>query len=223
MVAYLRNYETSELRKWGRSMKEWLEKLKNGKKDQILILLLTGILLVVIAWPSDNGASDEKETGARTEKEDGTAGEEAEAEMGNGSTIIGSADESFTLALETRLKQILSQVDGVGDVEVMITLKSSGRKVVEKDTEQSEAKEESTNESESASSEQSSNGESTIYEKDSDGNEIPYVTEALAPEILGVLVIAQGAGSQTVVTEITEAVMALFGVEAHKIKVMKME
>lgn len=53
--------------------------------------------------------------------------------------------------------------------------------------------------------------------------ETPYVSEALEPEIDGVLVIAQGADSQQTISEITQAVMALFGVEAHKIKVMKME
>ncbi|MCD8012981.1 MAG: stage III sporulation protein AG [Lachnospiraceae bacterium] len=204
-------------------MGKWLEKLKVGKKDQITILLLFGILLVVIAWPSGGGTSDENATGTLTENEAGTTDEEAAAEASNGSNVKFSADSTFASELEERLKRILSQVEGIGDVEVMITLKSSGKKVVEKDAEQSEAREESVNESESSSSEQSGNGESTIYEKDADGSETPYVTEELAPEILGVLVIAQGAGSQTVVAEITEAVMALFGVEAHKIKVMKME
>ena len=45
----------------------------------------------------------------------------------------------------------------------------------------------------------------------------------MKPEIEGVLVIAQGAGDSAKAAEITEAVMALFGVEAHKIKVMKMK
>ena len=38
----------------------------------------------------------------------------------------------------------------------------------------------------------------------------------------GVLVLAQGADSAVVKKDITDAVMALFGLEAHKIKVMKM-
>ena len=40
--------------------------------------------------------------------------------------------------------------------------------------------------------------------------------------IRGVLVVAQGGGDPVIVQNITEAVMALFGIEAHKIKVMKM-
>lgn len=193
-------------------MRQWFGKWKNAKKDQIVILLLFGLLLVVIAWPSAGGSDDVAGSGEET-----ALPEAAES-------LVSEEDtEDSTTELELRLAQILSQVEGIGETRVMITLKSDGRKVVEKDSEQSEGKEESTDESGSSASEQSSSGESTIYEKASDGSETPFVTEELAPEILGVLVIAQGADDSLIVTEITEAVMALFGVEAHKIKVMKME
>ncbi|MCD7955772.1 MAG: stage III sporulation protein AG [Lachnospiraceae bacterium] len=193
-------------------MRQWIAKIKNGKKDQVIILLLFGILLVVIAWPTDAG-----DTG------DGTVDGSTET-AGDVSDLSGSEENLGDAAiLEDRLEEILSQVEGVGEVRAMITLQSDGKKVVEKDTEQSQSKEESTQSEESSLSEQSSGSETTIYEKDSSGNETPFVVEELSPEILGVLVIAQGAGSAAVEAEITEAVMALFGIEAHKIKVMKME
>ena len=37
----------------------------------------------------------------------------------------------------------------------------------------------------------------------------------------GVLVVAEGGGNAVVIRDITEAIQALFGVEAHKIKIMK--
>ena len=43
------------------------------------------------------------------------------------------------------------------------------------------------------------------------------------PEVRGVLVIAQGADDLSIVEEIKEAAMALFHLDAHKIKVMKMK
>ncbi|MCC8100812.1 MAG: stage III sporulation protein AG, partial [Clostridiales bacterium] len=175
---------------------------------------LFGLLLVVIAWPSSGSSTDESSvSGGEAVIQDTAEGQASE-----------EGTEELTTELEERLARILSQVEGIGETRVMITLKSDGKKVVEKDTEQSEGKEENTDESgSSSSSEQSSSGESTIYEKASDGSEAPFVSENLAPEILGVLVIAQGADDSLIVTEITEAVMALFSVEAHKIKVMKME
>lgn len=189
-------------------MGKWLDKIKSGKKENLLILLLFGILLLVIAIPVDSGSSAiQKET---------------EPQMRVQETYQLSS-YTRTWQLENRLQQILSQVAGIGKVQVMLTLKSEGKKIIEKDIEQSQGKEENQAEGTLTVSDQVSSSESTVYQRDSQGNENPYVTEELEPEIAGVLVIAQGAGNASVVAEITEAVMALFGVEAHKIKVMKME
>ena len=106
----------------------------------------------------------------------------------------------------------------------MITKKSSGEKIVEKDTpvtDQSTKEEDS--EGGSRSVEEHTLGEETVYTQDGGGGQTPYVVEELEPEIAGVVVVAQGGDNSVVVQNITEAVMALFGVEAHKIKVMKME
>jgi stage III sporulation protein AG len=125
--------------------------------------------------------------------------------------------------MEQHLSRLLAQVEGIGKTEVMLTLKSSGKKIVEKDTQQSQSGTSSAAEGDDTGSWQNSSSESTVVSRESSGAESPYVTEELEPEVAGVLVIAQGAGDARVAAEITEAVEALFGVEAHKIKVMKME
>ena len=61
-----------------------------------------------------------------------------------------------------------------------------------------------------------------FQQKNAKGDESPFVSEVEAPKIGGVLVLAQGMDA-AMANEITEAAMALFGIEAHKIKVMKME
>lgn len=183
-------------------MKQWMDKVKSQGKDRILILVLLGVLLLVIAMPVEDHSGEQQE------------------EM--------QTEQSFSpitvrRQLEMQLQQVLSTVSGVGKTEVMITLKSDGRRIVEKDMELSEGKEESGQEGSTVSSSQSDSSESTVFQKDAQGNEMPYVSETMEPEIAGVLIVAQGAGNLSTVADITEAVMALFGVEAHKIKVMKME
>lgn len=182
-------------------MREFLEKIRSCNKSQILVLFLTGVLLLIIAIP----AEDKKEY---------------REEMAEVPKIT---ELSKTRELEEKLEEILSHVSGIGKVEAMISVKSEGRKIVEKDKEYSEGKEENLQENGNIISSQKSQMENTVYQKDMQGNENPYVTEELSPEISGVLVIAQGAGNAGIAAEITEAVMALFGVEAHKIKVMKMD
>ena len=53
------------------------------------------------------------------------------------------------------------------------------------------------------------------------GNKTLYLSEET--EITGVLIAAEGAGDPVTVQNIQQAVMALFQVDAHKIKIMKMK
>ena len=101
-----------------------------------------------------------------------------------------------------------------------MTLKSDGKRLVEKD---SSARSSSSKENSGNTDAENTQEENTVYEKNGSGQEIPYVSEVLEPEVAGVLVVAEGGGDPVTVREITEAVQALFGIEVHKIKVMKMD
>ena len=60
--------------------------------------------------------------------------------------------------------------------------------------------------------------EETVYGE----NNSPYISKMLTPSIQGVVVSAQGGGNEKTAENISEAIQALFGIEAHKIKVVKM-
>ena len=66
-------------------------------------------------------------------------------------------------------------------------------------------------------------GEETVYYEDGSGGKSPYVVKELEPNIEGVLVLAEGGDSAVVKQELLEAVQALFPIEAHKVKIMKLE
>lgn len=111
------------------------------------MLLLLGLLLTVMLWPTQKSEKNRKETLVSTE-------------------------------LESRLASILSGVEGVGEVQVMLMTKE---------------------------------------EKGGGG----FSQGETREQVTGVLVSAAGGDNPQVVQKIQEAVMALFQVEAHKIKVMK--
>ena len=49
----------------------------------------------------------------------------------------------------------------------------------------------------------------------------PVVEKELTPEVAGIVISADGGGNASVRAEISEAMEALFGLPAHKIKVLK--
>jgi stage III sporulation protein AG len=181
--------------------------IKKLKKDQLLILLLVGILLVVIAIPTGKG----KDAASKDARSSTAAAGGGEAAYGN-----------YASYMEGHLEGVLSQMAGVGDVTVMITLQSSAEKVVEKDVEaQSETVTESDSQGGTRTTQNSSHGEATVYDGDGSQGQAPYISKELSPQVEGVVVIASGGDNAVVKQNITEAVQALFGIDTHKIRIMK--
>lgn len=153
----------------------FLNKLK-GRQRQVAVVFLTGLLLLVISLPvKENPEEGGRETQQKEIKED-----------------------AYQAELENKLEQALGEMEGVGDVEVMMTFAASSEKVVEKDE------------------------KSTVYERPPGGGETPYIVREVFAKPSGILVVAEGGGNPVTDKNIREAVQALFGIEAHKIKIMKM-
>lgn len=189
----------------------WMSKLKKPKKEQLVVLLLFGVLLVVIALPTTTGTMGAEKKDADISGTQGAAGTD-------------TATLTYEEQLEKRLSAILSQVAGAGRVEVMVTLESRGERIVEKDTPESRKSVEETDSSGgSRTTDEQDWGEETVYYEDGSGGKSPYVVKELEPNIEGVLVLAEGGDSAVVKQELLEAVQALFPIEAHKVKIMKLE
>ncbi len=184
-------------------------------KNMFLIMGLVGILLFIIVLPMDN----------RTYNSDNTTENEVETVLSE--QVVSANYESEVLygkALEEKLIAILSTMDGVGEVSVMITLQSTYEEVLQKDTSSSVSEMlEDDGEGGSRSTYEMDSSGVTVYEKLSDGSNVPYIIKKNTPEIEGVLVVAQGGGNASICVDITSVIQALFGIEAHKIKVVKMK
>ena len=196
----------------GDRLASWKKKLT---KENMAILALLGILLMVIALPVKKTENAGDETGFSDTGSDTMKTSETEKDDGDG---------SYTQEVENRLEALLSSMDGVGEVKVMVTLSSSVEQVVEKDVPYSM---DTTKETDSAGGSRdvvnSKQEETTVYVTDQAGNKTPYISKTLEPAIEGVTVVAQGGGNAVVQKNITDVIQALFGVEAHKIKVVKMK
>ena len=179
------------------------------KREQWIVCGLAGLLLLVIAVPVKKVDSSDP-AGENTKEQD--------------AVDTGQQTADIRTEYEQQLTEVLSQVDGVGDVKVTVTMESTGKKIVEKDNPQDEETS-SQKDSEGAESntQSSSTQETTVYAENENGSQTPYVSSETYPEIRGVLVVADGGGNPVIAQQIQEAVMALFHVDAHKIKVLKMK
>lgn len=163
--------------------------------EKWMMLLAAGIFLIVLSFSTTPKTkmvqSDEAQTVSNNEQEN--------IQM-----------SQYQKTLEKNLMETLQKVKGVGKVNVMITLKSSSEKVVNKD-EQTETR---TGSQDSVSSDK----QTTVLTNDS---QTPYIIKEIMPEIAGVIVVAEGGEDAAVKNEIYEAVQALFDISFHKIKVLK--
>ena len=111
--------------------------------------------------------------------------------------------------LERRLKEALTQIQGVGEANVILTLKSGPQKILAQDSD--------TSVSERGTE---SNVSSVILSRGS-GQEDAIVIQQLSPQYQGALVICSGGDDPEVRLRLVEAVSALTGLGADKISVCK--
>ena len=200
------------------------------KKDNMIILILMGVLLLVIAWPMESYEEKETSVSGLWDRSGSTVQETGEkqtmdVQVKENYVSQKYLEEEYVVdTLEKRLEEILFAMQGVGQVKVMITLASQGEKIVEKDIplERSNIVEEDSGGGSRNTNEMNSQ-EETVYSTNSQGDKIPYVIKETGVEVAGVSVVAEGGGNEVVQKNIGEVIQALFGIEEHKIKVVKMK
>lgn len=108
--------------------------------------------------------------------------------------------------LEQRLSQTLSRVNGAGSVSVVVTVESGMKTVLA--TEKTSVTE---------------NGKTTVTEKPILVNGKPVILAEEYPEITGVLIVAQGAGSISVMKSLQQATVSLLNIELSQIEILTMK
>ncbi len=161
--------------------KSLIEKLKNNKSLQKVIILILAIIALLILLVSTF-----------------TSGKETVSDEFSTDTFVSS--------LESRLSKTLSQVDGAGQVSVVITVESGKETVlaIKKTTIESESGVEIT--------------ETPILV-----NGKTVVLKENYPKVLGVLIVAEGAKNISVLSRIQQATMSLLDIKLNQIEILTMK
>ena len=187
---------------------KWLSELKKIGFLRLGLLAVAAIILIICSLPQ-NQSSNLNQT------------------QSVGSSLDTDGDTSlfsYEHELEKRLEQILGGMEGITSVDVMITLSATSEKVLEKSIQLEENKQEiekGTGESLEKSVTSSLNKKNEALLTGNTSGSMPYIIKEMSPSIQGVVVAAKGNITQTKIRDISEAVQALFGIEAHKIKVIE--
>lgn len=154
------------------------------------VLLIAAIGVALMLWPGE------------TKRE--TADE----------TIIQTSDSNNDLhELETGMEEILKKIQGVGRVDVMLTLQSSSELILASDT----TLRYSGNPQNPGNYDRSGK---TVTVSGGSGSEV-VVTQEKSPQYRGALIVCDGGDSDSVRLRIVEAVSALTGLGADRIAVVR--
>ncbi|MFA9463251.1 MAG: stage III sporulation protein AG [Velocimicrobium sp.] len=188
--------------------------LKEIGMDKIIIIFCTGIFLLILSVPS-----------LQKDKDDTSNSDTTIMQTSQTSNVSSkSTNSEYIEWTEKRLEDTLSEVEGIGAIKVMITLKESSEKVALKDSPYSqENSSESDGSGGSRVSSSATREDETVMISEQSGESSPYIIKEVEPQVEGVLVLASGATNSETIEEIVGAVQVLFDVPVHKIKVMKME
>ncbi|SHJ49077.1 stage III sporulation protein AG [Paramaledivibacter caminithermalis] len=129
-------------------------------------------------------------------------------------------ETAYSDNMESRLEAILNQIEGVGEVEVMITYETTAEVVPASNTTKSEqTTQETDNQGGKRVTKQENITENIVTVSDKDYRNSPIVIKEIKPIIRGVIVVAQGADNPEIRNNLLEAVTTIFQIKSHKVKI----
>lgn len=186
---------------------DWIKGFDNKKIIEYLVLIgILGIVIIITAnslWGNENKGST---TPIQVSKQ-----------------VRYQTVNDLNYGLEKKVAQILSEIQGVGRVAVLITYESGPQNIFVKDSKENESQtfEKGTGGGERRIQQKELENK-LVFADEQNGIKKPVVLKQIAPEVMGVVVVADGANDPSVCSSIVRAVKAVTGVEEHRIQVFKM-
>ena len=113
---------------------------------------------------------------------------------------------SYEKDIEERFKNLIESIDGVGKVQVLVTIDSGDEKVYATESKKTE-----------------NNEEKSYVLVDIEGSDSGLLLKIAQPEIRGVAIVCQGADSPTVRNAVVGAVTSVLGISSNRVNVSKMK
>lgn len=192
---------------------------KNSKKkiENLVFLIVLVIVTVVIINTIWNG---EKKTNKEQTNNDASKQLAITDSQNLNQNQIQSSEEKN---LEIRLEEILAQIQGVGEVNVLLNYSESSEVVaMYNETSRSSNTQETDTEGGTRNIQETDIQKDIIYQEDN-GEKVPITQKIVQPKIEGAIITAKGANQANIKANIIQAVEAVTGLATHKIQVFEMQ
>ena len=199
--------------------KEGIEGEKNQKMKIenlifFVVLLIITIIAINIIWNGD------KET--KSENTDSGKKLASQTNNVNNNNININSSTNTDRNLDTKLEEILSKIQGVGEVHVFINYSESSEVVAMYNENSKISTTEETDTSGGVRKIQETDIQKDIIYQEDDGEKTPITQKVIEPKIEGAIITAKGASNADVKTNIIQAVEAVTGLATHKIQVFEL-
>ena len=186
----------------------------NKKKIENLIffvvILIITIVVINIIWNDGEKSSEEdlQNTSSKQLAKEDTNSIETSSETTN--------------ELELKLEEILSKIQGVGEVKVFINYSESSEIIPMYNENTKTSNTEETDTSGGTRTIQEEDSQKEIIYEENDGQKTPITQKVVQPKVEGAIITAKGANNADVKSSIIQAVEAVTGLATHKIQVFEM-
>lgn len=176
-----------------------------------IILLIITVVVINIIW-NGSKSSDKQTTNDTSRKLAST----------QNAIITSDTSKETNSGLEERLKNILSKIQGVGNVEVCLNYSESSETIAMYNETSKSSSTEETDTSGGVRTIQQTDTQKEVVYNDESGNKTPVTEKIINPKIEGAIITAEGASNSGIKANIISAVEAVTGLATHKIQVFEM-
>lgn len=136
---------------------------------------------------------------------------------------VKTDEEDYEENQKNNLKNILKKIDGVGDVDVMITFESGEQKVpaYDKSTQISKTEESDTSGGTRVNNQNTDGSKVVMTTKDGDNE--PFILTTYKPKVIGVIAVVEGAENSKTKYDIEQAISKLYNLSLDKVNVYSMK
>lgn len=181
----------------------------------VVVLIIT-IVIINFIWNGEKEANNKNVTNDAS-KQLASTNVVAAGTTNNSNNNVESTDN-----LEEKLKNILSKIQGVGEVEVCLNYSESSEVVAMYNENSTTSTTEETDDTGGTRKVEETDTQKDVIFGEDNGTKTPITAKVVNPKIEGAIITAKGANNAEVKNNIIQAVEAVTGLATHKIQVFEM-